>query len=100
MATIAGARALHMESQIGSLEPGKKADLILLGLDAPHAVPLYSVYSQVAYALKASDVETVVIGGRRVMQGRRVLTLNQAEVIAKARAYAAQVKRSLAAPPN
>ena len=100
MATIGGARALHMESEIGSLEAGKKADLIVLGLDAPHAVPLYNVYSQIVYALKASDVETVVIAGRTVMHNRRVLTLSQAEVVAKAREYGEKVKRSLAAPPR
>ena len=100
MATIGGARALHMESEIGSLEPGKKADLIILGLDAPHTVPLYQVYSQIVYALKASDVETVVIGGRLVMENRGVLTIAEYEVIAKAREYAAKVKRSLATPQN
>ncbi len=95
MATIEGARALHMEVEIGSLEPGKKADLIVLGLEAPHAVPLYDVYSQIVYALKTSDVETVVIGGRVVLQGGKVLTLNEAEVIAKAREYAKKVQASL-----
>jgi 5-methylthioadenosine/S-adenosylhomocysteine deaminase len=100
LATIDGARALHLESEIGSLEPGKKADLIVLGLDAPHAVPLYQVYSQTVYALKASDVETVVIAGRVVMAHGRVLTLNEAEVIARAREYGEKVKRSLAAAPE
>lgn len=100
LATIDGARALHLESEIGSLEPGKKADLIVLGLDAPHAVPLYQVYSQTVYALKASDVETVVIAGRVVMAHRRVLTLNEVEVIARAREYGEKVKRSLAAAPK
>ncbi len=98
MATIGGASALHMENEIGSLEAGKKADLIVLGLSAPHAVPLYDVYSQIVYALKASDVETVVIAGRTVMENRRVLTLNEAEVVAKAREYGARVKQSLAPP--
>src|SRR6266481_117031 len=73
MATIEGARALHLEKEIGSLEPGKKADFIVLGLDAPHAVPMFDVYAQIVYALKASDVEMVVIGGRIVMRERRVL---------------------------
>ncbi len=100
LATIGGARALHMEAEIGSLEAGKKADLIVLGLGAPHAVPLYQVYSQIVYALKASDVETVVIAGRTVMEERRMLTLAEAEVLAKAREYGARVKRSLAAPQN
>jgi 5-methylthioadenosine/S-adenosylhomocysteine deaminase len=97
MATIGGARALHMESAIGSLEPGKKADLIILSLSAPHAVPLYDLYAQIVYALKASDVETVVIAGRTVMQHRRVLTLDEAAVLRRAREYGLQVQRSLTA---
>ena len=96
MATIGGARALHLEKEIGSLEAGKKADLILLRTDAPHAVPMYEVVSQVAYALKASDVETVIIGGRIVMLNGRLSTLNEHEIVAKAREYAEKVKRSLA----
>jgi 5-methylthioadenosine/S-adenosylhomocysteine deaminase len=84
-----------MEKEIGSLEPGKKADIIILGLDAPHATPLYDVYSQIVYALKASDVETVIIGGHPVMQNRRLLTLDQATIIAKARELASKVKLSL-----
>ena len=98
LATIGGARALHLEKEIGSLEAGKKADLILLRTDTPHAVPMYDVYSQIVYTLKASDVETVVIAGRVVMRNRRVLTLNEPEIIAKAREYGEQVKRSLATP--
>src|SRR2546426_7956566 len=95
MATIDGARALHMEKEIGSLETGKKADLIVLTLDAPNAVPMYDVYSQIVYALKASDVETVVIGGRVVMRGRRVLMLKEEEILPKAREYGKKVKESL-----
>jgi len=95
MATIGGARALHMENRIGSLEAGKKADLILLRTDAPHAVPMYEVVAQVVYSLKASDVETMIVNGRVVMEGRRVLTLKEPEIISKAREYAEKVKRSL-----
>jgi 5-methylthioadenosine/S-adenosylhomocysteine deaminase len=95
MATIEGAKALHMEKQIGSLEPGKKADLLLMGLDAPNAVPMYDVYAQLAYALKGNDVETVVIGGRMVMRDRKVLTVNEAEVVAKAREFKSKVAASL-----
>lgn len=100
MATSLGARAIHMESELGSLEVGKKADIIVLDLDAPHAVPLYNFYSQIAYALKASDVRTVVIGGRVVMENRRVLTLDESAIIAKARVYAAQVSKSLSPPAH
>ena len=96
MATIGGARAIHMENEIGSLEVGKKADLILLRTDAPHAVPMYDAVQQVAYALKASDVETVIVGGRILMRNRQVLTLNEPQILAKAREYAEKVKKSLA----
>src|SRR5579863_5140082 len=95
MATIDGARALHMEKEIGSLEVGKKADLILISLNEPNAVPMYDVYAQIAYALKGSDVETVVIGGREVMRDHKLLTIDEAKVLEKAREYGASVKRSL-----
>jgi 5-methylthioadenosine/S-adenosylhomocysteine deaminase len=100
LATIGSARALHMEKEIGSLEAGKKADLIVLRADLPHAVPIYNLYSAIVYSLKASDVVTVVINGRTVMQDRRVLTLNEAGVLAKAKEYAEKVKQSLAALPK
>jgi 5-methylthioadenosine/S-adenosylhomocysteine deaminase len=98
MATIEGARALHMEKKIGSLEAGKKADLIVIGLDEPNAVPMYDVYAQLAYALKGSDVETVVIGGLVVMRDRKVLTVQEAEAVAKAREYKQKVASSLGLP--
>jgi 5-methylthioadenosine/S-adenosylhomocysteine deaminase len=94
MATINGARAMGMEREIGSLEVGKRADLITVRLDAPHAIPLYNVYSQVAYALKASDVEDVVIEGRPVMRHRRILTLNEEQIKLEARKYAERVRAS------
>src|SRR6185369_3436918 len=95
MATIDGARALHMENEIGSLEAGKKADLILIGLDQPNAVPMYDVYAQVAYALKGSDVETVIIGGRIVMRDRKLLTVDESAAVAKAREYQKSISKSL-----
>ncbi len=95
MATIRGARALGMEKEIGSLEPGKLADLISIRLDRPNAVPLYNVYSQMVYALKGSDVEDVMVNGRLVVREARALTLNAAEIEAKAREYRVQVQKSL-----
>ena len=95
MATIDGARALHMEKEIGSLEAGKKADLVLLDLDKPNAVPMYEVYAQIAYALKGSDVSTVIIGGKPVMRDRKLLTVNEAEAIAKAQDYKKKIAASL-----
>jgi len=98
MATIDGARALHMDKEIGSLEAGKKADFILIRLDRPNAVPMYDVYAQLAYALKASDVETVVIGGKVVMRDHRVLTVKEDEAVAKAREYRKRIADSLGLP--
>jgi len=95
MATIDGARALHMEKEIGSLEAGKKADLILIGLDEPNAVPMYDIYAQIAYALKGSDVQTVIIGGRVVMLDKKLLTVDEAAAIAKAREYKIKIEASL-----
>jgi 5-methylthioadenosine/S-adenosylhomocysteine deaminase len=95
MATIGGARALHLEADIGSLEAGKKADVIVISLDAPHAIPLYDVYSHLAYALKGEDVETVIVNGRTLMERRRLLTLDTAGIAAKAREIQKQVARSL-----
>ncbi|MFL6445328.1 MAG: amidohydrolase family protein [Candidatus Sulfotelmatobacter sp.] len=95
MATIDGARALHMEKEIGSLEAGKKADLVLISLSEPNAVPMYDIYAQIAYSLKSSDVEDVVIGGRVVMRDRKLLTVDEPAVIEKARQYGAAVKKSL-----
>jgi 5-methylthioadenosine/S-adenosylhomocysteine deaminase len=95
MATIEGAKAVHLEREIGSLEPGKKADLILINLNEPNAVPMYDVYSQLAYALKANDVDTVVIGGKLVMRDRKLLTLREGEILAQAREYGKRVTSSL-----
>jgi 5-methylthioadenosine/S-adenosylhomocysteine deaminase len=95
MATIDGARALHMDKEIGSLEAGKKADLVLISLNEPNAVPMYDIYAQIAYSLKESDVDTVLIGGRVVMRDRRLLTVDEPAVLEKAREYGMAVKKSL-----
>jgi 5-methylthioadenosine/S-adenosylhomocysteine deaminase len=95
MATIRGARALGMEKQIGSLEPGKRADLISIRLDRPNAVPLYNVYSQMVYALKGSDVEDVMVNGKLLVKDARSQTLDAAAIEAKALEYRDQVRKSL-----
>ena len=95
MATITGARALHLEHMIGSIETGKRADLITIRLDAPHAVPMYHVYSQLVYALKGSDVADVMVNGRVIVRDRKMLTLDAQAVMAKAVQYQERVKRSL-----
>ncbi|HEY4739616.1 MAG TPA: amidohydrolase [Candidatus Acidoferrales bacterium] len=96
MATIGGARALHLEKRIGSLEAGKQADLIIVDTSAPHATPMYSVYSELVFALKATDVRTVLIAGRVIMDERKMLTLNEDEILQKAREYQKRIAASLA----
>jgi 5-methylthioadenosine/S-adenosylhomocysteine deaminase len=97
LATIGGARALHMDAEIGSLEEGKRADIVVVDLGALHQTPRYNVYSHLVYATKASDVRTVVIEGRVVMRERRLLTLDEALIKRKARAIRERVSRSLSA---
>src|SRR3984957_11031159 len=94
MATVTGARALHLERQVGSLEVGKKADLIVVDTGAAHATPMYNVYSAIVYALKSSDVRTSVIGGKVVMEDRRMLTLDEPTILAKAAEYSRQIDAS------
>ncbi|HKF01714.1 MAG TPA: amidohydrolase [Candidatus Sulfotelmatobacter sp.] len=95
MATIDGARAIHMEKEIGSIEPGKKADIILISLNEANTLPMYDIYAQIAYSLKGSDVETVIIGGKVVMRDHRLLTVDEPKVLEKAREYGKSVKASL-----
>ncbi len=93
MATIIGARAVGKETEIGSLEPGKLADLITVGLDAPHAMPLYNVYSALVYSLKASDVEDVVVNGIPVMVKAQPLLLSPDLIRRKAKEYQLKVSQ-------
>jgi 5-methylthioadenosine/S-adenosylhomocysteine deaminase len=76
MATIDAARALGLSERIGSLEPGKLADIIILDTRKPHLVPIYHPVSQLVYAARGSDVETVLINGRLVMENGRILTFD------------------------
>jgi 5-methylthioadenosine/S-adenosylhomocysteine deaminase len=99
MATIGGARALHMEDKIGSLEAGKQADIVLIGLGATHSTPMYDVYSQLVYALNAHDVLTVVIAGKIVMEVRVMYTMDKPLILAKAHEYQRKVAASLFEPP-
>ncbi len=75
MATIEGARALGLEQDIGSLEVGKKADIIILDTQKPHLTPLFNPFSHIVYAAKGNDVSHTIINGRIVMEDRRLLTL-------------------------
>lgn len=81
MATVNGAKALCWEKEIGSIEVGKKADLAIIDFRKPHFRPLYNETSHLVYAAKSSDVETVVVNGKIVMENRKLTTLNVEQVM-------------------
>jgi len=83
MATRNGAQALGMGGITGSLEAGKKADVILIDTHKPHLTPLYNEYSHLVYAVGGADVETVIINGRLVMENRRLMTIDEEEAMAR-----------------
>ena len=82
MATIDGARALGLAAEIGSVETGKQADLILIDTRTPHLTPIHHPASAIVYAAKGSDVQTVMVAGRLLVKDRRVLTVDVEEVMA------------------
>lgn len=84
MATLGGARALGLEHEIGSLEAGKKADVILVDLHKPHLAPVYDLPTAIVQGANGSDVDTVIIDGQVVMEGRRMKTLDEAMIVTTA----------------
>ncbi|MEP7149313.1 MAG: amidohydrolase, partial [Acidobacteriota bacterium] len=94
MATIRGARALDLDTITGSIEVGKRADVVIVDLDSLHQTPMYNIFSHLVYATKASDVRTVVINGRIVMLNRALLTLNESAIKRDANAYRIKIINS------
>jgi 5-methylthioadenosine/S-adenosylhomocysteine deaminase len=84
MATIDGARALGLEKEIGSIEEGKRADIIILNLDKLHLTPQPDIVSTIVYSAERADVESLMIDGRLLMKNRRLLTLPEDEIKAVA----------------
>jgi 5-methylthioadenosine/S-adenosylhomocysteine deaminase len=95
MGTVLGSRALGLEAEIGSLEPGKRADMIEVSLDQPRGVPIYDIYSEVVYALKSTDVSDVMVNGTPIVRDRKMLTLDAREIMDKAAEYQRRVAASL-----
>ncbi|MEQ3624252.1 MAG: amidohydrolase [Celeribacter sp.] len=92
MATIEGAATLGMAERIGSLEPGKQADLIRIALDDPRLHPIYDIYSTLTYAAMASDVRATMVAGQWLMQDRVLTTLDAAGALADALQVAQRFK--------
>ena len=100
MATCEGARVLGLGQETGSLLPGKKADIAIIGLNEPHLTPLYNEYSHLVYAVNGADVDTVLINGKVVMRDRSLVTIDEQEAMRRVREIAARVQRSLANRPG
>jgi 5-methylthioadenosine/S-adenosylhomocysteine deaminase len=95
LATLGGASALHMETEIGSLEPGKKADLIVVGTQGPEALPRYDPFSYLVYAARSDAVETSIVEGRILMERRRLKTLDPETVRKSAARFGRKIRAAL-----
>jgi 5-methylthioadenosine/S-adenosylhomocysteine deaminase len=95
MATIDGARVLGMEKTLGSLEPGKRADLLVVSMASARQTPMYDPVSHLVYVTRGDDVRTTIVNGRVLMRDRKVLTLDSRQVLADARAMADKVRAAV-----
>ena len=93
MATIEGARVLGIDSEVGSLEEGKKADIIIIDTNKPHLCPIHNIYSLLAYSVNGADVETSIIDGKIVMENRVVANVDENEVMRDCRKVAENLFR-------
>ncbi|EMJ9774697.1 amidohydrolase [Morganella morganii] len=97
MATIGSARALHMEDKIGSLETGKRADIIVVDTKAPNMVPVYSPYAALVYGANGANVRHTIVDGVILMEDRQLLTVNENEIIQDAQRFAEKVRETVRA---
>ncbi|MBI5051057.1 MAG: amidohydrolase family protein [Nitrospirae bacterium] len=92
MATRNGAEILSLGDKIGSLRPGKRADIVIADLAQPHLTPIYDVYSHITYCMRPSDIETVMVNGKIVVEGGKLTTMDEAEIMAKAKVWQGKIK--------
>ncbi|HHQ6610222.1 amidohydrolase [Morganella morganii] len=97
MATIGSARALHMEDKIGSLETGKRADIIVVDTKAPNMVPVYSPYAALVYGANGANVRHTIVDGVILMEDRQLLTVDENEIIQDAQRFAEKVRETVRA---
>ncbi|HEY7821140.1 MAG TPA: amidohydrolase family protein, partial [Vicinamibacteria bacterium] len=95
MATRGGAKALGLDALVGSLEAGKRADIVLIDVRQPELTPMYDVYSHLVYAIKGAHVKTVLVDGEIILRDRKMITLDEDAVMAKAREIQARIRESL-----
>ena len=84
MATVDGAKALGIDRNVGSLEVGKRADIILIDISKPHLKPLHNIYASLVYSARGSDVDTVIVDGEILMENQQVKTLDEKAVMEEA----------------
>ncbi len=101
LATIRGAKAIHLDDITGSLEAGKRADLIIIDMQGTHQTPRFfhnadTIYSQLVYAAKATDVTYVMVNGKMLMEEKQLLTINESELNQKARDFAKKIDAFIA----
>ena len=95
MATRWGADAIGLGESTGSLSPGKDADLVIANLKKPHLTPIYDIYSHIVYAMNASDIETVLIKGKTIVEKGKLITSEEDEILNKARQWQKRIKQQL-----
>jgi 5-methylthioadenosine/S-adenosylhomocysteine deaminase len=95
MATIGGARAMGMDRQIGSLEAGKRADLIVVSMSAARETPMYDPVSHLVYVTHGDDVQTTIVNGKVLMRNRKMLTLDEAAILRDAREWGVKVRSAV-----
>jgi 5-methylthioadenosine/S-adenosylhomocysteine deaminase len=95
MATIRGARALGMETRIGSLEPRKRADVITVSINGARQTPMYDAVSHLVYVIRGDDVQNTIVNGQVLMRDRKVLTLDEKAVIAEGRSWIEKVRAAV-----
>ena len=95
MATRGGAAALGLDAAVGSLEAGKRADLITVSMNATRQVPMYDPVSHLVYVTRGDDVRNTIVNGKVLMRDRKVATLNEGEVVAAAKAMALKVREAV-----
>jgi 5-methylthioadenosine/S-adenosylhomocysteine deaminase len=95
MATIGGAGVLGMQKQIGSLERGKRADVIIVSMSAARQAPMYDAISHLVYVTRGDDVQTTIVNGKVLMRNRKVLTLDRAAILRDTAAWADKVRAAV-----
>ncbi|GBE41251.1 5-methylthioadenosine/S-adenosylhomocysteine deaminase [bacterium BMS3Bbin09] len=92
MATKNGADIIGLGDKVGSIKAGKKADIVIANLNKPHLSPIYDIYSHITYSMRPSDIETVLVNGKVVVDNRTLTTMDEAEILGKAREWQAKIK--------